>query len=54
MNFNQTFINSETINKFNVLFNYHMNRYKLTGGYDQLKIGTQQFTSLTLGVGVFF
>ena len=54
MNFNQTFINTETVNKFNVLLNYHLNRYKLTGGYDQLKIGSQKFTSLTFGVGVFF
>ena len=54
VNFNQTFINSETINKFDILFNYHINRYKATGGFDQLKIGTQKFTSLTLGVGVVF
>lgn len=54
MNFNQTFINSETVNKFNTMLNYHVNRYKLTGGYDQLKIGSQKFTSLTVGVGVFF
>ena len=54
MNFNQTFINSETVNKFNTLLNYHLNRYKLTGGYDQLKLGSQKFTSLTIGVGVFF
>lgn len=53
-NFNQTFINSQTVNKFDILLNYHFNRYKLTGGYDQLKIGDQNFRSLTLGVGVFF
>ena len=54
INFNQTFINSETVNKFNALLNYHINRYKLTGGYDQLKIGSQKFTSLTIGVGMVF
>lgn len=54
MNFNQTFINAETVDKFNIFLNYHLNRYKLTGGYDQLKLGSQKFTSLTFGVGVFF
>jgi len=54
INFNQTFINSETINKFNVLLNYHIDQYKIIGGYEHLKIGTQRFSMATLGIGVFF
>jgi len=54
INFDQTFINTETVNKFNALLNYHIKRYKVMGGYDHLKIGTQRFSSVTLGVGVIF
>ena len=54
LNFNQTFVNSQTVNKFNVLLNYYYNRFKVMGGYDHLKIGTQRFSSVTLGVGVIF
>ena len=53
-NFQQTFINSKTINKFNVLLNYHVDQYKVMGGYEYLKIGSQPFSSITLGIGVFF
>ena len=54
INFDQTLINSETVNKFNVLLNYHISKYKAIGGYNHLKIGTQHFSSVTLGVGVIF
>ncbi len=54
INFDQTLINSETVNKFNALLNYHIKQYKVIGGYDHLKIGTQKFSSVTLGVGVIF
>lgn len=53
-NFNQTLINNGTINKFNVLLNYHQKQYKFTGGYEHLKIGSQPFSMLTFGVGIFF
>ena len=53
-NFSQAFINSETINKFNVLLNYHIDQYKVLGGYEYIKIGSERFSSITLGVGVFF
>ena len=53
LNFNQTFINSEAINKFNGLLNYHVNQYKLIGGYEHLKIGTEGFSNVTLGIGLF-
>ncbi len=52
-NFNQTFINSETFNKFNGLLNYHFNKYKLILGYEHLKIGSENFSTATLGVSVF-
>lgn len=53
-NFNQTLINDETINKFNGLINYHINKYKITGGYEHLRIGNQNFSTVTLGTGIFF
>ena len=53
-NFNQNFINSETINKFNGLINYHFKKYKLIMGYEHLKIGNQNFSAATLGAGIFF
>lgn len=54
INFNQTFINSETVNKFNALLNYHVNQCKVTVGYENLKIGTQNFSMMTFGGAVFF
>jgi hypothetical protein len=53
-NFNQIFINSETVNKFNGLINYHVKTYKLIMGYEHLKIGNQNFSTATLGAGIFF
>ena len=52
-NFNQTFINTETVNKLNFLLNYHKGRYKVMGGYEHLKIGTQDFSMITCGLGLF-
>ncbi|RED49991.1 outer membrane beta-barrel protein [Seonamhaeicola aphaedonensis] len=54
VNFSQTYINSQTINKFNGLLNYHVKQYKVMGGYEHLKIGSQDFSMITLGIGVFF
>ncbi|WP_109302344.1 hypothetical protein [Aquimarina sp. AU474] len=53
-NFNQTFINNRTVNKFNTLLNYHVNRYKFTGGYEHLKIGSQDISTFSAGIGVSF
>ncbi|QFZ54026.1 hypothetical protein FEZ18_03995 [Oceanihabitans sp. IOP_32] len=53
-NFNQAFINKETVNTFRGLLNYHLKRYKFIGGYEHLKIGNQKFSNVTLGLGVFF
>ncbi len=52
-NFNQTFINDNTFNKFNGLINYHLNTYKLIFGYQHLRIGNQNFSTVTLGAGIF-
>ncbi|MFI1772994.1 hypothetical protein [Thalassobellus citreus] len=54
INFNQTFINSESIDKFNALINYHIKKHKLIMGYEYLQIGNQNFSTPTLGVGLFF
>lgn len=53
-NFNQTLINNKTVNKFNGLLNYHLKNYKLIGGYEHLKIGSQDFSTIALGIGAFF
>ena len=52
--FNQTLMSGETINKFDGLLNYHLKNYKFTGGYEHLRIGSQNFSALVLGVGTFF
>ncbi|WP_339915937.1 hypothetical protein [Yeosuana marina] len=52
-NFNQTFINDDTVNKLNGLINYHLNTYKLIFGYQHLRIGNQNFSTVTLGAGIF-
>jgi len=53
VNFNQTLINNENVNKFNGLLNYHFKSYKFSGGYEKLKIGSQNFSTVTFGVGFF-
>lgn len=53
-NFNQTRINNSNVNKFNALLHYHLKQYRLTGGYEHLKIGSEKFSLITLGLGVFF
>ena len=53
-NFNQTLINNETVNKFGGLLNYHMKQYKVSGGYERIKIGSQRFSTMALGVDFFF
>lgn len=50
-NFSQTLINGNSINKWNALLNYHKKRYKFTGGYEYLKIGSEGFSTVTIGVG---
>ena len=53
-NFNQTLINSNTINSFNLLLNFYKKQYKFTGGYEHLKIGSVPFSNVSLGLGVTF
>ncbi|WP_242155912.1 hypothetical protein [Aestuariivivens sediminis] len=52
--FKQTFINSETVNTLNLMLNYHIRQFKVIGGYQGLKIGSQRFSMITLGTGIFF
>ena len=53
-NFHQILINEQTINTFNGLVNYHINQYKLSGGYEHLRIGSQNFSTISIGLGVCF
>ncbi|KJD33810.1 hypothetical protein PK35_03400 [Tamlana nanhaiensis] len=52
--FNQTLVNQSTVNKFNALINYYINQYKIHGGYEYLKIGNQNFSTVSLGAGFSF
>ena len=54
VNFNQTLINDNTINKLNGLINYYFKCYKLNAGYEHLKIGSQNFSTASIGFGVSF
>lgn len=51
-NFSQTLINNTSTNKFNALLNYHIKRYKLSGGYENLRIGGQNFSMISLGLSM--
>jgi len=53
-NFTQTLVNSETINKFNGLLNYHKKQYKYILGYEHLQIGSVPFSNATVGFGISF
>lgn len=53
-NFSQTLINNSSTNKFNALLNYHIKRYRLSGGYEHLRIGNQNFSTISLGLSVSF
>ncbi|TWO33729.1 hypothetical protein E1J38_002855 [Seonamhaeicola sediminis] len=53
-NYNQTFINNNAINKFTALMNYYNRPFKLSGGYQSLKIGDQIFSTPTIGLSVSF
>lgn len=54
VNFNQTLINNETVNKFNTLINYHFKQYKMIGGYEHLRVGNQNFSTASIGLGISF
>ena len=52
--FDKTLINNETINTFSCLLNYHIKKYKISGGYEHLKISSQGFSTIAFGAGFFF
>ncbi len=53
-NFYGSFINQRSVNKFTALLNYHYQRYKFSGGYEHLKIGSADFSTFSVGIGVSF
>lgn len=53
VNFDQTFINSNTINKLNALLNYHKGRGKISTGYQHLKLGSVRVPMLSFGIGLY-
>lgn len=52
--FTQTLINDQTINQFEALLNYHLGRCQVSGGYEYLTLGNQNFSMLSVGVGLSF
>ncbi|MGY3792089.1 hypothetical protein [uncultured Aquimarina sp.] len=53
INYNQSFINSFSSNRLNSLLNYHINQYKIIGGYEYLRIGGFNFSTISVGLGLF-
>ena len=52
--FNQTFVNDDTVNKFDLILNYHYKSFKFSGGYEHLRIGSENFSMILLGAGISF
>ncbi|WP_299313488.1 outer membrane beta-barrel protein [uncultured Aquimarina sp.] len=53
LNYNQTLINTRSSDKLNFSLNYHIDRFKVTGGYEYLRIGGIGFSTFSVGVGIF-
>ncbi|MDN3664633.1 hypothetical protein ACFFU1_00220 [Algibacter miyuki] len=53
-NFNQVLVNNHTVNKFNALLNYYKKQYKFSLGYEYLKLGDVEFSTISAGIGVAF
>ncbi len=53
-NFNQIFINDNTVNKFNTLLNYHYKRYTFSVGYEHIKLRNVDFSTFSSGIGISF
>ncbi|MDH7445993.1 outer membrane beta-barrel protein [Aquimarina sp. 2201CG14-23] len=53
VNYNQTIINTRSSDKLNALLNYHLNRFRVTGGYEYLRIGGIDFSTFSAGIGIF-
>ncbi|OED40505.1 hypothetical protein AB832_03615 [Flavobacteriaceae bacterium (ex Bugula neritina AB1)] len=52
-NFNQSSFKYDTTTKFNALLNYHIDRFKISGGYESFSIGAVNFSTFSVGVGIF-
>jgi len=52
-NFNQSSFKYDTTTKFNTLLNYHIDRFKLSGGYESFSIGAVNFSTFSIGMGIF-
>jgi len=54
MNINHSIYTENEFTKVNGLLNYHINCYKISGGYEYLDIGGIDFSTFSMGVGVSF
>ena len=52
-NFNWGAINSQNIKTFETGLAYHINKYKITCGYQHMQIASPCYNFLTLGIGVY-
>lgn len=50
--FNHTFLNKNTLLKWNGMLHYHIGNYAIGGGYEYQKIGDQHFSTITAGLKV--
>lgn len=53
-NINLTAISGNSVKKFNALLNYYLNQFKINGGYERLKIGSQRFSTASIGGSISF
>ncbi|RZS99663.1 hypothetical protein [Aquimarina brevivitae] len=51
---NQSFINDEDILRITPLLNYHYRNLTFFGGFEHLKIGNEDFSLITAGLGITF
>ncbi|MBD0830926.1 hypothetical protein [Aestuariibaculum sediminum] len=52
--FHQTWVNNQSINKLNATLNYHVTRFTVSSGFEHLKIGSETFSTIQLGLGISF
>lgn len=53
LNYNQSLINTRSSDKLNALLNYHVDQFKVMGGYEYLRIGGIDFATFSVGLGIF-
>jgi len=50
----QSFINESTVNEFQAMIKYHIKRLEIRGGFNDFKIGSENFPGAAFGLGYRF